>query len=558
MNRLLAHGVLALMASAAGVLPQQPAGSSLVEPSPLLMRQLARNRLPTMPYRFHQGRPLDATNMVRAADVDLDGDPDLVLGPGNGLRPRLLLNDGAGRFAEATMTHMPSLTTVIVTQFQMVDLDGDGDLDFIGANYSSPLVPALGPWRPVTILENDGTGHFSDVSALRGILAYPTGYTWMFSSSCAAADFDGDGDVDVVLSGGGFAGYGRLSCRYWQNDGTGHFTYDAARFPSDTGQHADEFGDTLAVDFDLDGDIDLISPSFSPGPAIWINDGTGNFSEASTSHIDASAFAFFFRTVELGDVDNDGDLDLFAAVIPPSGRHHTPQLFLNDGSGHFANVTATQVPIDAIGGSALHFGDFDEDGDLDLVSVIPPIYQINYPGESHCLVNDGSGRFELDRERRYFGRFANGYCHEVAVADLDADGDLDTVEASESAMPDPPEYLPYYINTSRHVSADSAPRRAFPWRVRIHGTPNSTAVLALALRAGNLPLPPLGRLGLDPASLVLWQPFAVIPAGRELVYEIQIPNLPQLAGAPLYVQALLNEPGKGLRLSNTWSEAAIQ
>ncbi|MCC6781195.1 MAG: hypothetical protein IT457_00005, partial [Planctomycetes bacterium] len=44
----------------------------------------------------------------------------------------------------------------------------------------------------------------------------------------------------------------------------------------------------------------------------------------------------------------------------------------------------------------------------------------------------------------------------------------------------------------------------------------------------------------------------------ELVYEIQIPNLPQLAGAPLYVQALLNEPGKGLRLSNTWSEAALQ
>ena len=68
----------------------------------------------------------------------------------------------------------------------------------------------------------------------------------------------------------------------------------------------------------------------------------------------------------------------------------------------------------------------------------------------------------------------------------------------------------------------------------------------------------MGRLGLDPATLALWTASWTIPSERQVACDLPIPNLPQLRGAFLAVQALLLEPGSGLRLSNAWTEAAIQ
>ena len=68
----------------------------------------------------------------------------------------------------------------------------------------------------------------------------------------------------------------------------------------------------------------------------------------------------------------------------------------------------------------------------------------------------------------------------------------------------------------------------------------------------------LARLGLDPATLALWTASWTIPSERQVACDLPIPNLPQLRGAFLAVQALLLEPGSGLRLSNAWTEAAIQ
>ncbi|MBI5851172.1 MAG: VCBS repeat-containing protein [Planctomycetes bacterium] len=550
MSRLLgsSFALLVLMPSV-----KAQAGSTSITPeTPPMLRQIPPVAVPGRPYLTFYRFGYDAALVTRSGDFDRDGDPDVIIGPLSGVPPRLLLNDGNGRLTEVTDTHMPNLTTNIVMQGMTVDLDGDGDLDFLGANYSSNYLSGL--WLPATILDNDGTGHFTDVSAQRGIIASYS-HPYIFSSSCAAADFDGDGDVDIVLSGGGIAGLGRLSCRLWRNDGSGRFAYDASGFPNDPGYRADELGDLLSADLDGDGDIDLASPGTANGMALWINDGTGHFTDATTTNLHPAPSQYVFRTVALGDVDGDGDLDIAASRCCVLD---VPFLFLNDGRGQFLEVSATQMPSNSDSGDSLQFADFDDDGDLDLLSVIRPNHITRFPGEEQLLLNNGWGWFTLDAERRFFGTNPNGYVADLVTEDFDADGDVDVIYGSNIAQPTPPQRLPYYLNTHRHTYAPDPPRRGATWRVKLCGPVASTGVLAIAFAPGGTPIPSLGRLGLDPGTLQLWPTAVTIRNEREAPIDVPISNLPLLLGMPIYVQGLLNEPQRGWRLTNVWVEDAIR
>lgn len=121
---------------------------------------------------------------VRAADVDGDGDVDLffahVAWQGRAGQDRLVLNDGAGRFAISDTIPAEQGTTV---DGAFVDLDGDGDLDLIRAD--------LGP---VTVWENDGRGGFTDATVRH--FAQPVAGP---NVALEAADFDGDGVVDLYV-----------------------------------------------------------------------------------------------------------------------------------------------------------------------------------------------------------------------------------------------------------------------------------------------------------------------------------------------------------------------
>jgi hypothetical protein len=112
----------------------------------------------------------DDTRGLAVGDVDGDGDADLVVG--NLGQSRLLLNDGAGTFVDTTATCFPA-GALSTTYVALRDLDGDGDLDVIG-----------GSW----LLRNDGNGRFTDVTAAMGL----TGFVRF------AEDLDGDGDVDLI------------------------------------------------------------------------------------------------------------------------------------------------------------------------------------------------------------------------------------------------------------------------------------------------------------------------------------------------------------------------
>jgi hypothetical protein len=121
---------------------------------------------------------------VRAADVDGDGDLDLffahVAWQGRAGQDRLALNDGTGRFVISDALPTEQGTTVDAA---FVDLDGDGDLDLIRAD--------LGP---VTVWENDGEGRFSDATARH--FAEPVAGP---NVALEVADFDGDGVVDLYV-----------------------------------------------------------------------------------------------------------------------------------------------------------------------------------------------------------------------------------------------------------------------------------------------------------------------------------------------------------------------
>jgi ankyrin repeat protein len=156
-----------------------------------------------------------------------------------------------------------------------------------------------------------------------------------------------------------------------------------------------EFGDNstrkiMLEDLDRDNDLDAV---FSCGQ-VWLNDGNGTFSLKMDDAVERG------HGVDIGDVDNDGDIDIVLAGV-------SNPMYLNDGKGNFEK--SEQLFGDSTGG-AFHvlLADFDVDGDLDLAAF--------YGGDSTATyINDGSGVFDIS-DIKLPGKDA---------CDVDGDGDVD-------------------------------------------------------------------------------------------------------------------------------------
>ena len=171
-------------------------------------------------------------------------------------------------------------------------------------------------------------------------------------------DVDGDGDVDAFVGCGNWPGGPSCSqSRIWLNDGSGAFTPGWRGGTSSVSSIA--LGD-LDGDGDLDAYVGKITPrSLGVGnlSEIWLNDGSGNFVD-SGQRLNDSAFS-----VALGDVDGDGDLDAVSGSTVVSSLPKTSKVWLNDGTGTFAD--SGQAPAPDCWAMAIALGDVDGDQDLD-------------------------------------------------------------------------------------------------------------------------------------------------------------------------------------------------
>ncbi len=265
------------------------------------------------------------------------------------------------------------------------DFNGDGRVDVIAINRND--APSL--------YLNNGNRTFSNK-------VLTLGATWTSASNPrgAVADFDGDGTLDFV-NVNSFGQPNLLAL----NDGAGNFTATPLPVFQNIGPYSfDSNRSITSGDFDGDGDVDLALVGFYYA---WLmrNDGTGQFTIENPIPVFNGNGSFVLHLTS-GDVDNDGDLDLYMSGF------YRDELLLNDGTGVFA-LSAT--PLDTARNEVTRMADVDGDGYLDLL--LGPVY-LTRPGT--VWFNDRRGNFT-----RSVFEFNANYARDIAVGDYDGDGDFD-------------------------------------------------------------------------------------------------------------------------------------
>ncbi len=377
-------------------------------------------------------------------DFDGDGDEDLFFVDGGSLpgytgepaRSRLFRNDGNGHFTDWTAKSGIRVTTY-GNGGTAGDIDGDGDLDLFVVGFGAEQ-----------LFRNNGDGTFTDVTAQAGV-ANP-----LWSAAAAFADTDNDGDLDLlVVDYVDFKVTDNKECgdpkrklrgychpdvfnpqpvRFFRNQGNGTFE-DATQAAG----LAAAIGPGLAVSFgdiDNDGWQDFYVANDNKPNFLFRNKGNGTFEDISV--LSGTALGDTGRPeagmgVDMGDYDGDGLLD----IVVTNYELETNALYKNLGGGAFvdnrsvARIAEPSLMFLAFG---IAWADFDQDGDIDLVTTngnINPnaaefLEGSTYAQRKELFENLGNGKFREDKE---VGMEALVVGRGLAIGDLDGDGDLDVV-----------------------------------------------------------------------------------------------------------------------------------
>lgn len=290
------------------------------------------------------------SRMIKTADIDGDGDLDILTGGAHQTQLKLFRRDAAG-WTDVTTMQIPQVQTSI-GDAEFGDVDDDGDLDIVMVDWGAgdALTNAGGRTK---LYRNDGNGTFVDETAVD----MPDVLVRM-SWDMELADLDNDFDLDILISSKRSA-----SSLMFRNDGTGRFTNEPAALPPFTNNYEFE-----PMDIDGDGDLDVLTINDGPQVTehVFVNKGDGTFADETSTRLTGTAnpAGADDNTMVWLDVDNDGDSDVLIGTLG------TDRLLLNDGTGHFTlSPNATPESGGARTNATLGIGiaDLDEDGRLDLV-----------------------------------------------------------------------------------------------------------------------------------------------------------------------------------------------
>ncbi|MCY3002525.1 MAG: FG-GAP-like repeat-containing protein [Planctomycetota bacterium] len=265
-------------------------------------------------------------------DLDDDGDLDLVLndaylGTAN-RRPRVYFNDGVGNFTfnAAAMSAAPTKGSQMDTQ--LVDIDGDWDLDFVG------LCRAANGGTNHYLLLNNGAGTFATTA-----VTIPSNSASTYEGE--VGDLDGDNDIDLFLVSSSSFAEGAIRNNLAPS-GTLSFTALAA-----TTDNNDD-NEICLLDYDVDGDYDAVVGSLSnTREVIWINNGASVFTNAGAGVITAVSDPTLDATV--GDLDNDGRYEIITAQGESAPAAWANKVYKNTGAVDTLKpiVTAVNAPTTA-------------------------------------------------------------------------------------------------------------------------------------------------------------------------------------------------------------------
>ena len=326
-------------------------------------------------------------------DVNNDGLMDILVAVHEG-SATIYLNQGNMRFKNSQTEGKTNPFADRNMAAILGDIDNDGDLDAY-----------LTRTKGNRLYKNDGKGNFKEITGEAGV-----GNTGFSRGSCFA-DFNNDGRLDLYV-----VNSDETPNALYINLGQNRFK-DTAK-ESGTGDRGKGYG--LAVgDIDGDDDLDIFVVNIKGEDPVrsqcrlYLNNGMAQFKEvgvqagvANTGHGHGAHFA---------DYDNDGDLDLFVAIV--AGRN---RLFINDGKGKFKDRAKEKGIEDSGQHVGCAAGDFDLNGGLDVF--------VTAWGTNRLYFNQSGGSFEEKSEDsgvRLTGKFTG-----IALGDLDGDGDLDVYVAN--------------------------------------------------------------------------------------------------------------------------------